>query len=56
MKEVPALSGQSLGVSFTVEEGEVTTHTGQINGDEVSVRRFCVKCYAWQAEFDGNGK
>ncbi len=41
-----------LDLPFTVDEGEVTTVTAQINGAQVSVRRSCVKCYAWQADFD----
>ncbi|XDV25428.1 hypothetical protein PO909_029348 [Leuciscus waleckii] len=56
MKEVAALSGQSLDVLFSVDEGEAKTLTGHVTGAEVSVRRCCMKCCAWQVEFDGKCK
>ncbi len=52
MKEVAALCGPGLNLPFTVDEGDITTVTAQINGAQVSVHRSCVKCYAWQADFD----
>lgn len=56
LKEVAALSGQSLDVLLTIDEGEAKTLTGHVTGAEVSVRRRCVKCSAWQANFEGKGK
>ncbi len=52
MKEVAASCCPGLHLPFTVDEGDVTTVTAQINGNQVSVRRSCVKCYAWQADLD----
>lgn len=50
------LSGPGLDLPFTIDEGEVTTLTANINGAEVSIRCCCVKCYAWQDEFDAKAK
>lgn len=53
MKEVAALTGQSLDVLLTVDECVPKMLTGHVTGTEVSVRRCCMKCSAWQADFDG---
>ncbi|KAK7125512.1 hypothetical protein R3I93_021013 [Phoxinus phoxinus] len=55
-KEVAALSAPAINTPFTVEEGEITVVTGEISGVEVSIRRCCIKCRAWQADFNSKAK
>lgn len=53
MKEVAALTGQSLDVLLTVDEGEAKTLTGHVTGAEVSVRRRGGQCTASLCEVPG---
>ncbi|KAK7149195.1 hypothetical protein R3I94_008723 [Phoxinus phoxinus] len=56
MNEVAALSGVTVDASFAVDEGETRTLTGHVTGAQVTVRRCCTKCCAWQAEVEGKQK
>ncbi|XP_056116264.1 uncharacterized protein LOC130092433 [Rhinichthys klamathensis goyatoka] len=55
-KELVALSASAVDTPFTVDEGEITTVTAEISGVEVSIRRCCMKCRAWQADFNSKAK